>query len=74
VLIILPFLGAIIYMVTRPKMTAQDLQMITQAEAASEGSSRRVPGRRAREAPAAAARRTSSARKEFQALKAKALA
>jgi len=34
VLIILPFLGALIYIVARPKMTAQDVQMITQAEAA----------------------------------------
>lgn len=35
VLVILPFLGALIYIVTRPKMTPQDLQMITQADAAA---------------------------------------
>jgi hypothetical protein len=34
VIVILPFLGILIYIVTRPKMTAQDVQMITQAEAA----------------------------------------
>jgi hypothetical protein len=34
-LIFLPFLGAIIYMVMRPKVTAQDVQMMTQAEAAT---------------------------------------
>ncbi len=31
---IFPFLGLIVYMITRPKMTAQDLQMAVQAEAA----------------------------------------
>jgi uncharacterized membrane protein len=35
-LVFLPFLGALIYMVMRPKMTAQDLQMATQAEAAQQ--------------------------------------
>ena len=35
VLIILPFLGALIYIATRPKVTAQDVQLMTQAEAAS---------------------------------------
>jgi uncharacterized membrane protein len=33
-LVLLPFLGALIYMVMRPKVTAQDVQMMTQAEAA----------------------------------------
>jgi len=33
VLVLLPFLGALIYLITRPKMTAQDVQMMTQAEA-----------------------------------------
>ncbi len=33
-LVILPFLGALIYMVARPKATAQDVQMMAQAEAA----------------------------------------
>lgn len=35
-LVFLPFLGALIYMVMRPKMTAQDVQMATQAEAAQQ--------------------------------------
>jgi hypothetical protein len=34
VLVLLPFLGALIYIVSRPKVTAQDVQMIAQAEAA----------------------------------------
>ena len=34
-LIFLPFLGALIYIISRPKMTAQDVQMMTQADAAA---------------------------------------
>jgi len=34
VLVVLPFLGALIYIISRPKVTAQDVQMIAQAEAA----------------------------------------
>jgi uncharacterized membrane protein len=33
-LVIVPFLGAIIYIIARPKVTAQDVQMMAQAEAA----------------------------------------
>ena len=33
VIIILPLLGCLIYLIMRPKMTAQDVQMMTQAEA-----------------------------------------
>ena len=33
-IIILPFIGCLIYMVMRPKATAQDVQMMAQAEAA----------------------------------------
>ncbi len=33
-IIILPLLGCLIYMVTRPKVTAQDVQMMTRADAA----------------------------------------
>ena len=33
-IVILPFLGCLIYMVMRPKATAQDVQMMAQAEAA----------------------------------------
>ena len=34
-LVILPFLGCLIYMIVRPKVTAQDVQMMAQAEAAN---------------------------------------
>jgi hypothetical protein len=33
-IIVLPFIGCLIYMVMRPKATAQDVQMMAQAEAA----------------------------------------
>ena len=32
---IVPFLGCLIYMIARPKVTAQDVQLMAQAEAAS---------------------------------------
>ena len=32
---ILPFLGALIYIIARPKVTAQDVRLMTQAEAAN---------------------------------------
>jgi hypothetical protein len=35
VIFILPFLGCLIYMIARPKMTAQDVRSIAQADAAS---------------------------------------
>ncbi len=38
-LIFLPFLGALIYIVARPKVTAQDLAMATQADAAMKAAS-----------------------------------
>jgi hypothetical protein len=34
-LVILPFLGCLIYMIVRPKVTQQDVQMMAQAEAAN---------------------------------------
>jgi hypothetical protein len=73
VLIILPFLGAIIYMVTRPKMTAQDLQLITQADAAAKAAAAVSP---ADQIAKLSELRASGAitEEEFQALKAKALA
>lgn len=43
VLFILPFLGALIYIITRPKMTAQDVEMLTQAKAASAAASAVTP-------------------------------
>jgi hypothetical protein len=33
-MIFLPFLGALVYIIARPKMTAQDVQMMAQSEAA----------------------------------------
>ncbi|MGH3010597.1 MAG: SHOCT domain-containing protein [Gaiellaceae bacterium] len=36
VIIFLPLIGILIYVITRPKMTAQDVRMLTQAEAASQ--------------------------------------
>jgi uncharacterized membrane protein len=38
-LVLLPFLGALIYMVSRPKVTAQDVQLMTQADAAMKAAS-----------------------------------
>ena len=35
-MIFLPFLGVLLYMITRPKVTAQDVRMMARAEAASE--------------------------------------
>ena len=34
-MIFLPFLGVLLYMITRPKVTAQDVRMMARAEAAS---------------------------------------
>ncbi|HXV34729.1 MAG TPA: SHOCT domain-containing protein [Gaiellaceae bacterium] len=34
-IIVLPLLGILIYVIARPKVTAQDVKMLTQAEAAS---------------------------------------
>jgi Short C-terminal domain/Phospholipase_D-nuclease N-terminal len=39
IIFILPFLGCLIYLVSRPKMTAQDVQMATQADAAMRAAS-----------------------------------
>ncbi len=35
-LVLLPFLGALIYIIARPKATAQDIQLMAQAEAAQQ--------------------------------------
>ena len=34
VIFVIPFIGALIYIISRPKVTAQDVQMMTQADAA----------------------------------------
>jgi hypothetical protein len=39
VLVFLPFLGALIYMISRPKMTPQDLEIATQSDAAMRAAS-----------------------------------
>jgi hypothetical protein len=38
-IIVLPLLGILIYVISRPKMTAQDVRMMTQAEAAQRAAS-----------------------------------
>ena len=43
VIFIMPFLGALIYIIARPKVTAQDVQMMTQAEAAARRRPRASP-------------------------------
>ena len=42
-LVLVPFIGALIYIIARPKMTAQDLAMITQAEAAAKAANAVTP-------------------------------
>jgi hypothetical protein len=73
VLCILPFLGALIYMVARPKVTAQDVQLMAQAEAASKAAAAVSP---ADEIAKLDQLRASGAitEPEYQALKAKAIA
>ena len=39
VIFVLPFLGCLIYLVSRPKVTVQDVQMATQADAATKAAS-----------------------------------
>lgn len=43
VLVILPFLGALIYIIARPKVTAQDVELMAQAEAAQRAASAVTP-------------------------------
>ena len=73
VLIILPFLGALIYIATRPKLTAQDVQLITQAEAASKAAASVSPADQIAKLSELRAAGTIT-EEECQALKAKALA
>ena len=72
-LVILPFLGALIYMIARPKVTASDIEQITRAEAAYTAAARVTPAdqiAKLQELRAAGA----ITEEEFQALKAKAIA
>ena len=39
VIVIIPFIGALIYIISRPKVTAQDVQLMTQADAAQKAAS-----------------------------------
>jgi hypothetical protein len=71
-LVILPFLGALIYMIARPKVTASDIEQITRAEAAYTAAARVTPAdqiAKLQELRAAGA----ITEEEFQALKAKAI-
>ncbi len=43
VIFIIPFFGALIYIVSRPKVTAQDVQMMTQADAATKAAAGVTP-------------------------------
>ncbi len=72
VLFILPFLGALIYIISRPKVTAQDVQLMTQADAAQRAAAAVTPAdqiAKLQELRAAGA----ISEEEFQALKAKAI-
>ena len=42
-IVILPFLGALIYLIARPKVTAQDVEDLTRMEAASKAASQVSP-------------------------------
>jgi hypothetical protein len=42
-IVVLPFLGALIYIVARPKVTAQDVEMLTRSEAAQQAASAVTP-------------------------------
>ncbi len=43
VIVLIPFIGALIYIVSRPKVTAQDVQMMTQADAAQKAAAGVTP-------------------------------
>jgi uncharacterized membrane protein len=71
-LVILPFLGALIYMIVRPKVTASDIEQITRAEAAYTAAAKVTPAdqiAKLQELRAAGA----ISEEEFQALKQKAI-
>jgi predicted membrane channel-forming protein YqfA (hemolysin III family) len=71
-LIFLPFLGALIYIIARPKVTAQDVELMTRADAANKAAAAVSPAdqiAKLQELKAAGA----ISEEEFQALKAKAI-
>jgi predicted membrane channel-forming protein YqfA (hemolysin III family) len=72
-LVVLPFLGALIYIATRPKMTAQDVELLTRAEAAQKAAAAVSPADQiAKLTELKAAGAITDA--EYEALKAKAMA
>lgn len=71
-LVFLPFLGALIYMVARPKVTAQDVELMTRADAANKAAASVSPAdqiAKLQELKAAGA----ITEPEYEALKAKAI-
>ena len=50
---VIPFFGALIYLIARPKMTSQDVQLMAQADAANKAVASVSDRRRDRQAPAA---------------------
>ena len=72
-LIILPFLGALIYIISRPKVTPQDIQLMAQAEAGAKAAAAVSPADELAKLQALKDAGTISPQ-EFEALKAKMLA
>jgi Phospholipase_D-nuclease N-terminal/Short C-terminal domain len=71
-IVILPFLGALIYLIARPKVTAQDVEDLTRMEAASKAAAQVSPADQiAKLTELKAAGAISDA--EFESLKAKAI-
>jgi len=72
-LVVLPFLGALIYIATRPKVTAQDVELMTRADAAQKAAAAVSPADQiAKLTELKAAGAITDA--EFEALKQKAMA
>jgi len=72
-LVVLPFLGALIYIATRPKVTAQDVELMTRADAAQKAAAAVSPADQiAKLTELKAAGAITDA--EYEALKAKAMA
>ncbi len=71
-LVILPFLGALIYIIARPKVTASDIEQMTRAEAAYSAAAQVTPADQIAKLEQLRAAGTIT-EEEFQALKAKAI-
>ena len=71
-LVILPFLGALIYIIARPKVTASDIEQMTRAEAAYTAAAQVTPADQIAKLEQLRAAGTIT-EEEFQALKAKAI-